>query len=39
MRKAMAYGDQEVDTSDYDADDIAQKVEDYFNKVSAFVKK
>ncbi len=36
LRKATAYGDMEFDESDYDAEDISIKIEDYFNKVSAF---
>ncbi len=39
MRKAMAYGDEEFDESEYDAEDIARQVEDYYDKVSAFVKR
>jgi hypothetical protein len=39
IRKAMAYGDEEFDESDYDADDIAEKVQEYHDKVAAFVKK
>jgi hypothetical protein len=38
MRKAIAYGDEEFDESEYDAEDIAHQVEDYYDKVSAFVK-
>jgi hypothetical protein len=37
-RKAKAYGDEEFDESDYDATDIARQIEEYFSKVSAFVK-
>ena len=37
VRKAMAYGDEEFDESEYDAEDIAHQVEDYYDKVSAFV--
>ena len=36
-RKANAYGDEEFDESDYDAEDIAVKVEEYYDKVNAFV--
>jgi hypothetical protein len=36
-RKAMAYGDEEFDESQYDAEDVARRIEDYFEKVSAFV--
>ena len=38
MRKATAYGDEEFDETAYDAEDLAAKIEDYFNKVSAFCK-
>ena len=38
MRKALAYGDEEFDESEYDAEEIGSQVEDYYNKVSAFVK-
>ncbi len=37
VRKAMAYGDEEFDKSEYDAEDIAHQGEDYYDKVSAFV--
>ena len=39
LRKSEAYGDTEIDESDYDPEDIADQVEDYFNKVSEFCKK
>jgi hypothetical protein len=39
MRKAMAYGDEDFDESEYDAENIADQIEDYFGKVSAFVNK
>jgi hypothetical protein len=38
LRKAQAYGDTEIDEADYDAEDIATRVEDYFEQVSAFCK-
>jgi uncharacterized phage infection (PIP) family protein YhgE len=38
MRKAIAYGDEEFDESEYDAEEIGRRIEDYYNKVSAFVK-
>ena len=36
-RKANAYGDEEFDESDYDADDIAAQIEKYYDKIKAFV--
>jgi len=39
IRKSEAYGDTEVDESDYDAQKIAAQIEDYFSKVSEFCKK
>ena len=36
-RKANAYGDIEFEESDYDAEDIAQQIENYFDEVSSFV--
>jgi hypothetical protein len=39
MRKAKAYGDEEFDESDYDAEEIARRIEEYYEKVSALVKK
>lgn len=36
LRKSDAYGDSEVDESDYDAEDIASDIEEYFNAVSKF---
>lgn len=38
IRKAEAYGDIEFDESDYDAEDMATRIEAYFNAVSAFCK-
>jgi hypothetical protein len=38
MRKAIAYGDEEFDESEYDAQKIASRVQDYFKKVSTFLK-
>ncbi len=38
LRKSEAYGDSEVDESEYDPEDISDQIEDYFNKVSAFCK-
>ena len=37
MRKAMAYGDEEFDESDHDAEEIVRDIEDYLAKVSGFV--
>lgn len=39
LRKAMAYGDVEFDESDYDADDIVRRVEEYYKSVAAFVRR
>jgi hypothetical protein len=39
LRKSFAYGDSEVDESNYDPKDIADQIEDYFNKVSEFCKR
>ena len=36
-RKANAYGDDEFDESEYDAKDIASKIESYFNGTENFV--
>ncbi len=36
LRKATAYGDMEFDESDYDAEDVSTRIEEYFNKVSKF---
>jgi len=36
-RKANAYGDEEFDESDYDAQDIASEIEEYFDKVKALI--
>jgi len=36
-RKANAYGDEEFDESAYDADDIAAEIQEYYDKVKAFV--
>ncbi|MEX0614029.1 MAG: hypothetical protein WD738_08750 [Pirellulales bacterium] len=36
-RKANAYGDEEFDESDHDADDIATEIEKYYDKIKAFV--
>jgi hypothetical protein len=38
LRKAKAYGDEDFDESDYDAEDIATQIKDYFEKVSDFCK-
>ncbi len=38
-RKANAYGDEDFDESDFDAQDISDSIEDYFDKVSDFVNK
>jgi hypothetical protein len=38
LRKAKAYGDMDVDESDYDAEKISTEIEDYFNAVSDFCK-
>jgi HEPN domain len=38
LRKAIAYGDMEFDESDYDAEQIAATIEEYFNQVSEFCK-
>lgn len=37
MRKAMAYGDEDFEESEYNAQDIADQVQDYYDRVSAFV--
>jgi hypothetical protein len=39
LRKSEAYGDTDVDESEYVAQDIADDIEDYFDKVSEFCKK
>lgn len=39
LRKSEAYGDSEVDESQYDAEDISDEIEDYFHKVSDFCKR
>jgi len=36
-RKANAYGDEEFDESEFDAQNIATRIEDYFNQVSVMV--
>ena len=36
-RKAMAYGDEEFDESEYDAEDIVRQIEDYYQRVAAFI--
>jgi hypothetical protein len=36
IRKSEAYGDTDADVSDYDAEDIAKEIEDYFDKVKVF---
>jgi len=38
IRKAEAYGDMEFDESDYNAEEISARIEDYFNAVSEFCK-
>ncbi len=38
MRKAMAYGDEEFEESDFDAQKIANEIQDYYDKVLAFIK-
>ena len=38
IRKAEAYGDTEFDESHYDAEDIASRIEEYFEAVSDFCK-
>jgi hypothetical protein len=38
LKKATAYGDMEFEESDYDAEEIATTIEDYFDAVSAFCK-
>ena len=37
IRKANAYGDEDFDESEYDAEDIARQTEHYFDEVSRFV--
>lgn len=39
IRKAEAYGDLDFDESDYDAAEIATRVEEYFNEATEFCKK
>ncbi len=36
-RKANAYGDEDFDESDYDAEDVALKIEEYYDSVKTFV--
>jgi hypothetical protein len=36
IRKAYAYGDSDVDETEYDAEDMADEIEDYFRKVTEF---
>lgn len=38
LRKSDAYGDSEVDETDYDAEDLVDEIEKYFNAVTAFCK-
>jgi len=38
VRKAEAYGDIEIDESDYDPEDIVSQIETYFDRVSTFCK-
>jgi hypothetical protein len=38
-RKANAYGDAEFDESDYDAEDIANSIEQFYDEVTEFVEK
>ena len=37
-RKAKAYGDEEFDESEHDAKDVARQIEEYYMKVSAYIK-
>ena len=38
LRKAEAYGDDEdLDTSDFDAEEICEKIEEYYNSVKEFL--
>ena len=36
MRKAMAYGDEDFEESDYDAEEISTQIEEYFDRVTDF---
>jgi len=36
-RKAEAYGDEQFDASAYDVKDIARQIEEYYDRVSAYV--
>ena len=38
-RKANAYGDDEFDEGEHDAEDVAIRIEEYFDSVSKFVGK
>jgi hypothetical protein len=38
IRKAEAYGDMDFNESDYDAEEIASRIESYFDDVSEFCK-
>ncbi len=38
LRKSEAYGDSEVDESDYDAEDLTEEIQNYFDAVTAYCK-